>query len=155
MEAKVNFDGLMELLIQLNDAIYWEREAIRNDCGSISIRLNEIGFQGLATSSIDTAFSYMHNYFGRAHDYVAELVNWVNVNVMKEYQSADQMINTRFKEALNGFSTSLGESYGGYGANATEGKFNSDVKFSEGWHQQMQEYGRYNDDVIIDPSFKS
>jgi len=113
MQEKVNYEELMKILADLNSAVFWSgTEAVRNDCGSLSYRLGTMGLQGTATSVIDSSFNNISQYLGRCYNYITELINWTNTNVIGQYQTTDELLKYHYESALGGYVE--GNAYGGY-----------------------------------------
>ena len=102
MRENVNYDGLMRVLANINDFIVKEKNAVASDTMEVTGKLNSVGFQGAASATIDSSFEMVKSDLDKAHEYIVQLINWVNTNVIKEYQSADEAINACFQSALTG-----------------------------------------------------
>lgn len=140
MQESVNYDELMSALGTLNMIIASEKAEIKTACASISIKLNEVGFQGLATSTIDTSFASMNNYFDQASEYIRELITIVNKTVIGEYQTADNYIKEIFQQALDG--TYTVNSYNGYNAgDYLYGASSPRQNEASDWLNKVQNYG--------------
>ena len=105
MQERVNYDGLMRALANINEFLVSEQAEVARDVTEVTSKLNSVGFQGAASSTINYSFSNVETDLKNAHDYVVELINWVNTNVIKEYQSTDEAINACFQSALTGVDT--------------------------------------------------
>lgn len=138
MQEKVNYDELMKILYNLNGDIAYETAKIKTDLATVSIKLNEIGFQSLATGTIDSAFQSVKSELTAYNEYIKELISWVNTNVIREYQSADESINRRFQEALNEVSN-IDFHAAGQGYNYNNG---SVEKVNADYSEQVMNYGR-------------
>ena len=142
MQENVNYEQLMDWLNFIDELVAAERADIKAACASVSIKLNEVGFQGLATSTIDSSFSTMNNYFEQSSNYIRELINWVNVNVIKEYQTTDQSIRERFQQSLDGSFQANYSSKNGY--NFEEYLTSDGARFGEAsdWLNKIDNYGK-------------
>lgn len=129
MTEKVDYEGLMSLCTQLIDSYNIECMAhVRSDFASISYQLNNSGLQSLATSVIDNEFNYLKSQIEAVNNYIHELIDWVSVNVIKDYQGADEQIKTYFEAAKSG-QTSAVTSYGGYKSDEYVNETNMDSNF--------------------------
>jgi len=137
MQENVNYDELMNVLYNLNGDISYETAKVKTDLATISISLNEIGFQSLATGTIDSAFQSVKSELTAYNEYIKELISWVNTNVIREYQSTDESINRLFQDALNSDSNiDNWVSSRGYNYNNDNGTANADYR------DQLVHYGR-------------